>query len=156
MAIMCVDDLTLGVLWVDAEDALLAARHHVPLLISASTDDLVVRAARELHELSFPGAAPLVCFRASGFLAQPAQFAAQWRALCGAARGGTILLTDIDKMRSPAQLLLLDALRPRSTSLPRIISGTSASLLSKVLSGEFCEELFYRLNVFHLMVRDAQ
>lgn len=153
---MCVDDVSVGALWVDADDALLAARHHVPSLISGPSDDAVMRAARELHEISFSRPSPLVSFRAAGFLVQPEQFNAQWRALCSAADSGSIFLASVDQMRGPAQLLLLDALRQPSVSLPRLISGTSIPLLAKVLCGEFCEDLFYRLNVIHLTVRDGR
>ena len=149
---MCVDVVAQTVRWLDADDALLAVRFHRPLLISARSEDIGIRAAREIHAASFSLGAPLVTFRASGFLREPLRFLSQWSALRDAAAGGGILLTAIEELSCPAQLLLLDVLRRRTSPGPRLITLTTIPLMSKVLSGEFSEELFYNLNVIHLVV----
>lgn len=149
---MCVDVIPSNSCWADADDAVLATRHRLPLLITGPTDQAVINAAREIHTASFTFPAPLVTFRASGFLEQPAPFAAQWRALCDAARDGSILITALDEMSCAAQVLLLQALEQRRTpGTPRLISGTTVPLAERLATGEFSEELFYRLNTFHLV-----
>jgi transcriptional regulator of acetoin/glycerol metabolism len=141
--------------WVDPDDAVLATTHRLPVLIAASSDKAVANAAREIHVASFTRPAPLVTFRASGFFQQPQPFAAQWRALCDAARDGSVLITAIEEMSYAAQVLLLDALTAARTSRsPRLIAGTTVALVDRLGTGEFSEELFYRLNAFYLEVRD--
>ena len=151
---MCVEMVAQTVRWMDADDAVLAARFHRPLLISAPCEDVGIRAAREIHAAGFGPGAPLVTFRASGFLREPLRFLSQWSALRDAAAGGAILLTAIEQMSCPAQLLLLDVVRRRGSAGPRLVTLTTVPLMSKVLAGEFSEELFYNLNVIHLVVAD--
>ena len=149
---MCVEAVAQTVRWLDADDALLAARFHRPVLISAPSEDVGIRAAREIHAASFGPGAPLVTFRSSGFLRQPLRFLSQWGALRDAATGGAILLTAIEEMPCSSQLLLLDIVRRRASTAPRLVTVTTVPLMSKVLAGEFSEELFYNLNVIHLVV----
>ena len=141
----------------DADDEVLAARHHFPLLISAACTDGVVTVARRVHAASFSAAAPLVAFHASSFFGQSAPFAAQWAGLMDAGCGGSILVNAIEEMSDGAQILFIDALnRLRTTRpplVPRLIVGTTVSLMDRVTAGEFSEDLFYRLNVIHLLVR---
>jgi transcriptional regulator of acetoin/glycerol metabolism len=154
---MCVDETVWVSRWTDADDVVLATTHHLPVLISAATDQAVAGAARELHVASFSRPASLVTFRASGFFEQPIPFAAQWRALCDAARDGSVLLTAVEEMSHPAQLLLLDVLTsPRPPRAPRLIAGTTVALYERLATGEFSEELFYKLNGLHLEVLDGE
>jgi DNA-binding NtrC family response regulator len=99
-------------------------------------------------------AAPLVIFPASELLEQREQFAEQWSMLMHAGHGGSILITDIEESPRPAQTLLaesLNQLRATSTApAARLITGTSVSLLDRVQSGQFSEDLLYRLNLIHL------
>ena len=143
--------------WVDTEDALLATRHHLPVLISGPSYTAVTDAARELHAASFGGAAPLVSFRASGFFEQRPHFATQWQALLDAARDGTLFVTAIEEMSCAAQLLLFESLTvDRPYRAPRLVSGTTVRMMDRLVTGEFSEELFYRLNIIHVAVRDER
>ena len=77
--------------------------------------------------------------------------------LVHAAAGGSVLLTDIEEMPAAVQdviIDLLDELR-RTHAQPaavRLISGTTGSLLERVVAGTFSDRLFYRLNVIHFIV----
>ncbi len=76
------------------------------------------------------------------------------------AQGGTLFLTEIGDMPLPLQVKLLSVLDDREF-FPlggekkikvdvRIIAATHRPLKERVASGEFREDLFYRLNVLHL------
>jgi sigma-54-specific transcriptional regulator len=153
---MCVDIETTQL--VDVDDVILATRHHLPVLISAPSIEGAEALARRIHMMSRGSSAPLVTFRASGFFGVRAPFAAQWAGLTDAASGGSILLTAIDELSSAAQILLTDALVQlsplRPPRVPRILTATTVPLLNRVMSGDFSEDLFYRLNVIHLPIRE--
>ena len=157
---MCLEAAANQSPWVDAEDAILAARHHLPLLITAACNDTMVAMARRVHGQSFAGAAPLVMFHASGFFGQRVPFAAQWAGLMDAGRGGSILVTAVEEMSIAAQTLFAESLstlrRTPPPRAPRLITGTTVSLLDRVTAGEFSEDLFYRLNVLHLVMHDSR
>jgi two-component system response regulator GlrR len=157
-AVMCVEAAGLSHC-VDPEDAGLAARHHLPLLITAASIDHVERIARQVHAASGLSTRPLVTFRAAGFFDRPAPFALQWRGLLDAARGGSILINALEEMSSGAQRLFNSALKGLQEgavpSPPRLMTGTTVRLYARVAEGEFLEELFYRLNVIHLLARDG-
>ena len=154
---MCVDVAASTSRWTDVDDVILATRHRLPLLITAPTDQAVVSAAREIHAATFTFPAPLVTFRASGFFEQAEPFAAQWRALCDAARDGSVLITALEDLSCAAQLRLLESLEERrGPGSPRLIAGTTVPLVDRVATGEFSEELFYRVNTLHLVVQDEK
>src|SRR5208282_1806363 len=76
------------------------------------------------------------------------------------AEGGTILLDEIGDMPMRLQVKLLRVLqenliRPIGTAQPipsnaRVISATHANLHQLMASGQFREDLYYRLNVVHI------
>ncbi len=78
------------------------------------------------------------------------------------ARGGTLFLDEIGEMRADLQVKLLRALeegavRPVGSDreVPvdaRIVASTQPGLREKVERGEFREDLFYRLNVIHIVL----
>jgi len=78
------------------------------------------------------------------------------------ADGGTLYLDDIDDMPLDLQVKLLRVLEEGEIELVgssvtkkidvRIIASTKADLMSKVQEGTFREDLFYRLNVFPLLI----
>jgi transcriptional regulator of aromatic amino acid metabolism len=144
---------------VDTEDEILAVRHRLPLLISARCASTVTRVARRIHVAAFSPAAPLVIFPAAELLGQPEQFAEQWSLLMHAGRGGSVLITDVEEMSGGAQALFAESLNQLcNTASPRaarLITGTSVSLLERVESGRFSQDLLYRLNVIHLHRREG-
>ncbi len=78
------------------------------------------------------------------------------------ADGGTLFIDEINQMPLSLQPKILRALQEREIdpigsedSIPvdtRIISATNQNLRDLVLSGEFREDLYYRLNVLHIEV----
>lgn len=70
------------------------------------------------------------------------------------ARGGTLLLQEIEHMGASAQLQLLqlvDRMRSPGTDV-RLMAATSVNLFDRVQSGEFRDDLYYRLNVIHFVI----
>jgi len=79
------------------------------------------------------------------------------------ANGGTIFMDEIGEMSTQMQSLLLRFLENgeiqrvgserRTTSVDvRVITATNRRLLERVASGDFREDLFYRLNVVHIEI----
>jgi two-component system response regulator GlrR len=77
------------------------------------------------------------------------------------AEGGTLLLDEIGALPMPAQLRLLQVLQDSTGQAPaagnesislnvRIISTTNHDLRSLLSSGQFRDDLYYRLNVVHI------
>jgi two-component system, NtrC family, response regulator GlrR len=76
------------------------------------------------------------------------------------AEGGTLLLDEIGALPMPAQLRLLQVLQDNAAQAPagteliavnvRIISTTNHDLQSLLSSGQFRDDLYYRLNVVHI------
>ncbi|HEX8707350.1 MAG TPA: sigma 54-interacting transcriptional regulator [Pyrinomonadaceae bacterium] len=79
-----------------------------------------------------------------------------------AAAGGTLLLNEITEMSKPNQGRLLrlierGEIHPIGALLPervnvRVIAATDRNLKNRVAEGEFREDLFYRLQTFHLEI----
>ncbi|HEY0874899.1 MAG TPA: sigma 54-interacting transcriptional regulator [Vicinamibacterales bacterium] len=85
------------------------------------------------------------------------------REYCGSglddAAGGSMLIDAVEEMPPSVQDTLIELLAgPESTRRPsagvRLISGTTVSLLDRIAAGTFSEQLFYRLNIIHLMACD--
>lgn len=139
---------------VDVEDELLAIRYPFPVLISARCASTVTKVARRVHVAACSAAAPFVAFPAAELIDDGGAFAEQWTGLMQAARGGSVLITDVEEMSATVQALVAQSLgRPggtRSAFAARLIAGTTVSLLDRVNGGHFSEQLLYRLNVIHL------
>lgn len=74
--------------------------------------------------------------------------------------GGTLLLEDIEKLTANCQSRLVRHIKEHSTHSNengiRIIATTSAHLPELVARGSFREDLYYRLNVFPIVVPSLQ
>jgi len=78
------------------------------------------------------------------------------------ARQGTVFLDNVDQLPLHVQAHLLRFLEhsdqrggpdcPQSASNIRVITATSQNLLERVAMGGFREDLYYRLNVIHLVI----
>jgi DNA-binding NtrC family response regulator len=81
----------------------------------------------------------------------------------GTAQGGTLTLEDVDRLPAPTQSSLVRYLKERSPSGSvgqgldvRIIATTAAHLPELVARGQFREDLYYRLNVFPIVIPSLQ
>jgi sigma-54 specific flagellar transcriptional regulator A len=127
--------------------------------------------ARNIHQLSHRAKGPFVpvnCGAIPGELLESELFGHEKGAFTGAistrkgrfelAEGGTLFLDEIGDMPQPMQVKLLRVLQERtferiggSKSLKadvRVIAATHQNLEEMIISGEFREDLYYRLNVF--------
>lgn len=114
-------------------------------------------AARTLHRWSIRKDAPFAIVRC-GWLEE----AAVQRALfaddgCVAqARGGTVLLDDVDRLPLAMQGRLLSEVLDREPNEVRVIAATERDLYSEVRDKRFIEDLFYRLEVITLRLPTLQ
>ena len=72
--------------------------------------------------------------------------------------GGTLLLTNIEAMPLGTQTKLcrfLDRLAIRVPPTLRVVATTDRLVHERVRSGQIREELFYRLNVIHIVLRES-
>jgi len=127
--------------------------------------------ARNIHDLSSRAKGPFVpvnCGAIPGDLLESELFGHEKGAFTGAistrkgrfelAEGGTLFLDEIGDMPQPMQVKLLRVLQERtferiggSKSLKadvRVIAATHQNLEEMITSGDFREDLYYRLNVF--------
>jgi transcriptional regulator with PAS, ATPase and Fis domain len=85
------------------------------------------------------------------------------RGLFESANGGTVFMDEVGEMSLRMQSMLLRFLetgeiqrvgaeRMRSTANVRVIAATNRRLLERIQSGEFREDLYYRLNVIHITI----
>jgi transcriptional regulator of aromatic amino acid metabolism len=133
------------------DDLRLAARLHVPTLITAADPDQRDGSARLIHATGDLWTGPFVtCFARTGDL----------RLQFEHARGGTLFIDDVTIVTAEAQAQLIRLLdstaRPEPPGIRgafcnvRVIAGASRRLDADRASGRFSEALFYRLNVIHI------
>ena len=111
--------------------------------------------ARAIHLASPRRSKPFVTVNCSGLAEE--QFDGR---LFRSAEGGTLLLDQVGSLPVPAQLRLLQVLKESAVqtaagaeAIPvnvRIISTTSEDLPALLASGQFRDDLYYRLNVVHI------
>jgi two-component system, NtrC family, response regulator GlrR len=102
--------------------------------------------ARAIHKASPRRAKPFVTVNCSTLADGQLE-----GALLRSAEGGTLLLDEIGALPMPAQLKLLQLLQDDAAPANvRIISATNRDLQSLLASGQFREDLYYRLNVVHI------
>lgn len=70
------------------------------------------------------------------------------------ADNGTLLIDKIQKIPLPMQLQLLQFIESKTTSGSdlRFMASTSTDVFERVRSNQFSSDLFYRLNVIHLII----
>jgi DNA-binding NtrC family response regulator len=131
--------------------------------------------ADAIHELSTRADKPLIkvhCAALSASLLESELFGHEKGSFTGAVRerkgrfeladGGTIFLDEIGEIDMQTQVKLLRVLQERTfervggekpiTVDVRIVCATNKDLLKEVEKGNFREDLYYRLNVVHLVV----
>jgi DNA-binding NtrC family response regulator len=134
------------------DDEVMAYRHRVALLISGRTAADVQRAAHRIHARQFGDTAAFVTVNARTLPCHSGRLQRHLAEPLAASQGGTLFLSDIEQMPIRAQDVFLEVLAERFPPSVRLISGTTVPLFERVAAGHFAEELFYRLNVIHLMI----
>ena len=131
--------------------------------------------ARVIHRSSRRGAAPFIAVNCGAIpegLLESELFGHRKGALTGAtqdrrglfqaAEGGTLFLDEVGDMPLALQVKLLRAIEERAirpvganSTIPvdvRILSATHRKIEERIASGEFREDLYYRLNVVRLVI----
>jgi two-component system C4-dicarboxylate transport response regulator DctD len=139
-----------------SEDECLAARSVARLLITASTSRRVDLVARRIHLASNRADRPFVQERARDLPVAAGPLRQACSDLLDAAAGGSVLLSDVDEMPETVQELLIGLLEELeherdAAAAVRLVSGSTVSLLQRVLAGTFSAQLFYRLNIIHMV-----
>jgi len=143
------------------------------VLITGETGSGKEIVARTIHKLSPRTAAPFVAINCSAIpetLMESEIFGHERGAFTGAAErrigcfeladGGTLLLDEIGEMPAPTQAKLLRVLEDRKvrrlgskTETPvdvRVLAATNKDPEQAVASGQLRQDLYFRLNVFHI------
>jgi DNA-binding NtrC family response regulator len=137
------------------EDEAMARRYGLALLISGHSTEEVETVARRIHRAQFGPAAPFVAVDARLFPSQASRLRRYLASQIAAAIGGSLFIADVEELRIRAQDAFVEVLRGQllaPTPAVRLITGTTVSLRERIAAGCFTEELFYRLNVIHLVV----
>jgi DNA-binding NtrC family response regulator len=153
-------------------DIQLVERLDVSVLITGESDAETEDIARLVHSRSHRRDAPFVTIHCGGVSAAQLESdllgdAHRPRARRGntgrlqQADRGSLLMVDVGAIGRPLQEGLLRFLitgafhfaeRPPRIVDVRIIATTTGSLFERVVSGGFCDDLYYRLNVIHISV----
>jgi DNA-binding NtrC family response regulator len=152
------------------------AAHANSILVTGESGVGKERVAQLLHSLSDPGDAkafvPVNCAALSESLLEAELFGYEKGAFTGAVRtkrgvfeqaeGGTLFLDEIGEMPPTMQVKLLRALQERKIVRVggertiavdfRLVCATNRDLQDLVVAGSFREDLFYRVNLIHLLV----
>jgi transcriptional regulator with PAS, ATPase and Fis domain len=153
-----------------------AARSASKVLITGESGVGKEVVARIIHRQSPRARAPLVTINCAGvpdtlleselFGHVRGSFTGAYRdkqGLLETANGGTVFMDEVGEMSLRMQALLLRFLengeiqsvgadRPRSRVDVRVIAATNRHLLDRIATKEFREDLYYRLNVIHVIV----
>lgn len=157
------------------EKAQIIALHNVPILLEGESGTGKELFARAIHRAGRNKDAPFIpvnCGAIPAELVESQLFGHRKGTFTGAtenrvgffkeANGGTIFLDEIGELPLAAQVKLLRVLQekeitPIGASSPekievRVISATNRNLFEEVATGNFREDLFYRLAVFPLLL----
>jgi DNA-binding NtrC family response regulator len=149
------------------------ATSHAPVLLTGESGTGKELVARALHDRGSRRDKPFVVVNCAAFpdtLLEAELFGHERGAFTGAvkrrdgrfraAHGGTLLLDEIAEMSPPAQAKLLRVLQegtiePLGTNESlrvdvRVISATHRDLKERILTGNFREDLYYRINVLNV------
>ncbi len=140
-----------------------ASTPRTTVLLTGGSGESRRAVARRIHERGARAAAPFLELCERAFASADPDRALT--SLLGAAQGGTVLIDDVAELGPQGQALLLALLSASHASANRpggrgsgglhdvrIVVGTAADLEARTRSGEFSEELLYRLNVLSIEV----
>lgn len=144
-----------------AEEMECAARSDAGVLITGEQGVGKKMIARMIHERSRRGRSPFVPITCAG-VADSVLESELFGHLLEQAHGGTIVLDEIGEMSPRIQARLLRFLEKREIQRAdrdapsavdvRLIATSTRNLLAQVAEKPFSEDLYYRLNVFHIPI----
>lgn len=150
------------------DDIRLAARVNVPVLVTAENRGHRDLCARLIHATSACMRGPFVTYSTDGVAvlgpsdADDSGDHTPLRRQFDCARGGTLFIDDLTTLTADAQSQLLSLLDERLeppaatigpfSSRVRVIAGSSRHFDQDCWNGGFLEQLYYRLNVIHLVL----
>ena len=115
-------------------------------------------AARFIHQRSRRATAAFVIANRRNFGEPPSEPSSDAAhpfkdGLLTTARNGTLLIEGIETLTGPMQLQLLQFLEHGPTNgSPRLMTAAATDVFERVRSDDFRDDLFYRLNVLHLVL----
>jgi DNA-binding NtrC family response regulator len=142
----------------DIDDIALASRYAATtVLITAKDAGAVEQLARRVHAASARARFPLLRVAAATLPIDTAVLAETCGGLLDGARGGCLLLSDVEYLPATVQAALIDTFAElQAARAPddrvRLMAGTTTSLYERIADSSFCARLFYRLNLIHLIV----
>jgi DNA-binding NtrC family response regulator len=129
------------------EDVEAAANSDASVLITGDSGVGKNAVAQLIHLQSRRGPGPLVTVDCA------ADVSAETFERLDMAHGGTILIDHIEETSTEMQAYLAQFLETRGRVLDvRVIAAADCNLLDKVAAGEFREDLYYRLNIIHVVM----
>jgi DNA-binding NtrC family response regulator len=145
-----------------AEEIECAARSDVKVLITGESGVGKKVVVRMIHERSRRGQSRLVATNCAG-APESVLEAELFGDLLEQAHGGTIFIDEIGEMSLRMQALLLRFLENGETQRAgsddtqsvvdvRVMAATSSDLLTRIAEKKFSEDLYYRLNMFHIPI----
>jgi DNA-binding NtrC family response regulator len=137
-------------------DEEVARRCVVRLLISASTEEEVEGLARRIHETGSRAHCRFLDIWAGDFPLTQQALREYCNSLLDRAPGGSLLIRAVEEMPPTVQNTLIELLAAleftrRPSDNIRLMFGTTVSLLERIAAGTFSDQLFYRMNIIHLM-----
>jgi DNA-binding NtrC family response regulator len=160
---------------VETEEAIdCASRSHVPVLITCRNRDASARIAQLIHTRSTRAHGPFVNMHCTGpqkplierqLFGDETEYMGphEEAGVLAKAHNGTLFLDEVGELSLWAQQRLhgllgtLHMFRTSASDSPvpldvRLITASNRPLTERVLTREFSEDLFYRLNVIHIVV----
>ncbi len=119
----------------------------LPVMITGESGTGKSLIAKAIHDFSDRRSLPFVAASASDIASEDAVATIMARA-----RGGSILLDEVSDLDALAQARLVRVLDVMTENAPRIMSSSQNDLTQKMESGQFREDLFYRLGGVTLVV----
>ncbi len=143
------------------DEALAATCATGTMLITADCAADVERLARRIHGASARAASPFAVVAAGGLSVDRAVLTQTCATLLELVRGGSLLITDVERMPAFVQSCLIDTfagLQSTREPAPRmlLIAGTTINLQDRIADGTFSERMFYRLNTIHVGSRSMR
>ena len=126
-----------------------AVRSHARVLITGGANADAAAIAKWIHDRRAGCVGPFV----SVDCAAPESILQSWMPRVGRepypGHTGTLFIEEVVKMSAHMQAVLVNVLN-RAPDMP-IISAATGNLYDEVLAGRFREDLYYRLNIIHIV-----